>query len=289
MKIRELIVERISLTSHTSEVTGIIKKAVINIMNRKPKTLPSDKPDMNFFLIHNTLLVDSISASLESFVKSKFNIDITVKFSRLEKGVGGSYNSETNSISFNSSPLIKIINLLYQHYTTNDDIISEVSVIAHELTGIFIHEMTHVLQVKNGGTNREKSMIYNKGAVNQYVSGLEPDKAKQSKMLKQAGISRNQINLILAKDALSDPKNVAIYKGQPEEIVAFAHEYIVKQLSLIINKSKEEQLQFIANSLKELSKASSETPYSNMKEYASVYRRFLKSVYLELVSYRDSL
>jgi len=296
MKIREIIVERVSLSANIPEVSRLLTNIIKHIIGKPPKTIP-EKIDFNFMGIQNTKLVDAIVPALVTFAKQSQNVNVDVKFVRLPAGVGAAFIPDENTIKMSSTMLTDLIRLFFKYFTTGEDIMADVSNVVAKMTAVFIHELTHVVQVTRGAGNHEKSMLYNKAAVDKYVDSLEPDRKKQSAMLKTAGITRNQINVNLAKLDLENeivkPENIAIYKAQPEEISAFAHEYAVKQLSPILNKPKAEQLSFIDNSLRALATEAKDdnNPYSGMNtpEYQKVYRRFLKTIYGLLIDYRETL
>jgi hypothetical protein len=293
MKIREIIQERIlqeriSLTPSLPEIHNIISDVVSGVFNKKPKTLP-ERMDVRFASIYNTLLVDGLIPALVNFAKQKHNIDVDIKFARLDTGVNGKYDPDDNAIFLSSKLMFNLVNLIFKYFTTGDDVSSETANIVNIITSVVIHELTHVIQTNGGKRVHEKSMIYNKDAVDAELSTIEPNKKKQSALLKGTGSTRNQINLIVAKRNLTDPKNLAIYKAQPEEITAFAHEFIAKELATMVNQPVDIQKQFINNSLRELSTQAKDHQYSSMTDYTKVYRRFLKAVYLELISYSESL
>lgn len=305
MKIREIIQEhilqeRISLTSYLptiqNTILGALNKTATEYAGNHPSVLPQN-PEFDEIISAMRVFSEGLAPAitpllvdcLTKLVKQMTNFDVKVEITELDKGVGGSYIPETNTLKLTSEWPARIGSGYFWAIAAPKRKIDILKKGIGSLAGVIIHESTHVIQTNGGARVHEKSMIYNKDAVDAELATIEPNKKKQSALLKATGSTRNQINLIVAKRNLTDPKNVAIYKAQPEEITAFAHEFISKELATMVNQPVDIQKQFINNSLRELSTQAKVHQYSNMADYTKVYRRFLKAVYLELISYSESL
>ena len=136
---------------------------------------------------------------------------------------------------------------------------------------IFLHELTHAIQVQHG-----QRYEYKHGYV-------EKDKEK--------------FFTALVQEVFDTPEEEAraneIYRSQPDEIAAYGQQKAVELINGIYKLPKNEQLHGIDIFLKDIaSRAKHEySDFYGRSEpgYEKSYRRFLKSVYQELDSYKDKI
>ena len=138
MKIREIIVERVSLSANIPEVSRLLTNIIKHIIGKPPKTIP-EKIDFNFMGIQNTKLVDAIVPALVTFAKQSQNVNVDVKFVRLPAGVGAAFIPDENTIKMSSTMLTDLIRLFFKYFTTGEDIMADVSNVVAKMTAVFIH------------------------------------------------------------------------------------------------------------------------------------------------------
>ncbi len=147
-----------------------------------------------------------------------------------------------------------------------DVISADVRTTIGQLTKIFIHELTHSVQLHTA-----KSDDY-------AHSYIERDKLK-------------------FYTAILDPKtqhDIDIYLGQPEEISAHAQELVSDLGTKLYEKPKREQLKIINQFFKDIQTNSIKHPYTHMASSKDptmrlVFRRFLKQLYQELAEYKKTI
>ena len=301
MKLRELLNERISLAPHGPEVLSGVRKTTLsvirNIYNRNSELLQDKNTAIQFVNLVSTGLIQAYPKLLQdyskSFVKSIPNITIT------EIDTDASFQSETNTIIINKHLIGKISNLyvnkVYNEFhkkpvqpATNSLISSLLQKVAYG----FIHELTHFVQFSKSDKHRERSYIKNKDdAIQTLVAAGYTTKDAREEFLKSENITLDKLGLIIAKADLTNPKNRAVYIGQPEEIAAFAQQFVSGEISRISNLPVEKQLIEISKIMQVLV---NKTDYAELLQsddpaYKKVVRRFIKEIYQELDAYRDSI
>jgi len=268
MRIRECLCERISVSQKTPEVNSIILDAITPIFNKKD-TLP--KPMVVEFLAkYNNLFTSAIKTGLTAFVKTTYNNDINIRFVNLKQGTG-SYLEENNTINMTTKLIANLITIKINQLSGDTDFENALTAIVNKMAMIFLHELTHALQVqqgqryeyKHGYIEREKVKFFTALVQDKFATTDEEIKARE------------------------------IYKSQPDEIAAYGQQAAVELINKIYKLPTDEQLQGINIFLKNIASRSTHD-YSKMRGrtepgYEKSYRRFLKSVYQELDSYKDKL
>ena len=267
MKIKELLIERISLSTLSPDINNTLHRAIIEVFNTSPQT-PVSKMDMQFMVKYNTLFVNAIKPILTHYAKQITNTDVNIQFKSLAQGTG-QYLEDSNTITIAPKVIAKLISLLFKHYT---DKINEadVNTIINHLTSVFLHEVTHAKQVSHGQRYEYKHGYIEKDKI-KFFTALIQDEFKSEEEKTRAR---------------------EIYKSQPDEIAAYAQETASDLIGKIHKLSPQEQSTAISVFLKEISKQP--IPYSDFKGrtepgYEQVYRRYLKSIYQHLDDYKSSL
>lgn len=305
MKMNELLLERISVSSNTQQLQTEILSIVAEINNRTYKqfNLPEESKQYGFKLL--VLLDAKITKFLTDKIKEIADTHVKIEFLDMDNESGsGGYVFEENKLKLHKKLLTNIANWAAHirtqaamGKTSNQQItINMLKTAIASLVKIFLHEITHVIQIKSAGKPYEKSNIYNKQQVDDYLSSLNLKTRKQQQNYKgdKEDLNKNRLNVFLARKDLNDPKNVDVYLAQPEEITAYAQELVSDFASKLVNKSKTQQLISINNFTNQLKTNQIQHPYSFMAnsedtKYKNVYRRFLKSVMQELVAFKEQL
>lgn len=136
----------------------------------------------------------------------------------------------------------------------------------NDVVHTFLHEIAHVIQLTNAGSDD----------------------------LARSYITHDQIEVYLAKLNLAIQRNRDIYLGQPEEIAAYAQQFVIRSLAPYINQPPVKQRAFISALLPKIAEKAVTHEYTQYSEnpdkrYIIMYRRFLKKVYLELQAYLEDL
>ena len=269
MKLRELMCERISVSHNTKDVNSLILNAIKPVFDKKD-TPPKSMNDFAFLVKYNTLFTNPIISVLTTFVKNNYNNDINIRFSKLKKGTG-KYLEETNTILITTKLITNLVILKFNQLKGEIGFENEITYIINRMTMIFLHELTHAIQVQHG-----QRYEYKHGYV-------EKDKEK--------------FFTALVQEVFDTPEEEAraneIYRSQPDEIAAYGQQKAVELINGIYKLPKNEQLHGIDIFLKDIaSRAKHEySDFYGRSEpgYEKSYRRFLKSVYQELDSYKDKI
>lgn len=298
MKLRELLCERISVSSHTHVLQNEISDIIHTVNNRISKqfTLPAEGKEYQakMILMLNSALSRFLSEQADAITKG----EVIINFTELENGTG-SYVHETGTLSLSRPLLINIAQLAVQikYAPSKQDVAnSMLNAAISKLVKLFLHEITHVIQLKAAGKPYEKSKIHNKQGLDDYLSSINLKSKKQQSQYNgdPADLNKNRLNVFLARNDMANPKNVDVYLGQPEEVSAYAQEIVSDFATTLLNKPKTTQLKAIADFANQIKTNSVKTPYSKMAAstdptYQKVYRRFVKQVYQELQSFKESL
>lgn len=270
MKIRELICERISVSQDTSTIHSLVMDSIRSVIAIK-STPPKSITDMGFLIKYTNLLTNAINPQLVKFAKKRYNIDINIKFSKLNKGTG-TFQEETNTIIISSVVLGNIIRVIFKLLNGETGFENDISENVDKITMIFLHELTHAIQVNHG-----QRYEYKHGYV-------EKDKVK--------------FFTALVQDAFDTPaeekRAKEIYKSQPDEISAYGQQKAVELINKIHNLPKNDQTTAINIFLNNIGTGKINHDYNDFVNrtepgYEKSYRRYLKVVYQELDSYRDSI
>lgn len=273
MKLRELLSERISLSSITPNVNKELLDAVVKIIKKPLSSSPASKTDpskmdMQFLLKYNTLFVNALTPILSKFASDVAKTKITVQFKKLGNGTGH-FDEDTNTITITTKILVNLINIVFNQYskTINPD---EIDAIVHNLTTIFLHEVTHATQIARGHKYEFKRGYIEKNKL-KFFTDLVRDEFNSEEEKKR---SRE------------------VYYSQPDEIAAYAQEASTNLINKIYNLPAEDQLAAIGEFLKEITRNA--TSYNDFKNnpapgYIKTYRRYLKLIYQYLDDYKDTL
>lgn len=304
MKLRELLTERISLSSYAPAISnGIFNhtRDVVSSLYNSNKTLMNTVESRRQL---TRMIIDELNLSIPDllidYAMTYTGSSPIIKIEEFEiKGVNGAYIHEINTLKISKKFLFDISNLyvarLFKELNKQDFKIVTPLIRSkiNEIASVFVHEMTHYLQFVKAGKERPRSYIYDKDQVTQYLTkqNLKTKKERTNNPEWEEGTTLQQINVYLAKSALDIKKNIAIYLGQPEEITAHAQEFVAGILNKISKLPIDRQLIQIELALRTVHKTSN---YAIMKSeddasYKKVLKKYLKSVYQALDSYRDSL
>ena len=266
MKVTEIICESISLTTVTPKLNSALSNAVLHVFNSPPKS-PISKMDMQFMVKYNTVFVNAIKPILSQYAKHLTNTDVNIQFKSLTQGTG-QYIEDTNTITITPKVLATLIKLLFSHYTSKINM-SDVKTTVDQITSIFLHEVTHAIQVSHGQRYEYKHGYIEHDKI-KFFTALVQDKFNSEEERQRAN---------------------EIYKSQPDEIAAYAQEAATGLISKIHKLPHEEQVTAIDVFLRELPKQNTYTDFKNRSNprYEKVYRRYLKLIYQTLDNYKSSL
>lgn len=271
------LVEAISLSSYSGNIKDRLFDTISKItkITHREHPITADAQTTHAFLIAiNANLQDAIAELSKKLCIELTSYPVDINFKKYsEARARGQYIFSDNIIWLNSSIVGSISNALMTVYRNKLQGISDVvpqGIIrakVNELTGILIHEFTHVIQLNKIGSE-EKARSY---------------------------VTNDQIEVYLAKLDQSIQRNQEIYLAQPEEIGAYAQEFVVKSLVPYTKESPDKIKKFIKSLLVKLQTREKEHTYTNLfsnntnPQYQKVYRRFLTKVYQELQRYADRL
>lgn len=270
MKLREIICERISVSHDTAIVNKIIMDGIKSVIAIK-STPPSSIGDMGFLIKYTNLLTNAIRSPLIEFVKNKYHTDINIKFLKLTKGTG-TYQEESNTIIITSVLLGNIIRVIFRILNGESGFEDEISENVDKMTMIFLHELTHSIQVNHGQRYEYKHGYAEKDKVKFFTALVQDEFATPEEEQ-------------LAKE---------IYKSQPDEITAYGQQKSVELINKIYKLPIDEQKLAINIFLNKIGTGKISHDYDDFVKrlepgYEKSYRRYLKVVYQELDSYRDKL
>lgn len=311
MLLRELLLERISVSHYTTQLTNDVnnmaKQLAASFFNSNKNLLKTDRE--KFVRLLYSKLKIQLEELLSDYVSKISNTDVRVKFKKMDNGTG-EYAHDDKLLYIKDKLPIDMTNMLgATYYTTVTNPTKSVAAYkgfyneaVKNIVIIFLHEITHVIQLASSGKSYEKSYIYNKPQVQDYLKSIDLDSPKKRK--KYSGdsddIKLSRLNVILAK--VLNPEsdiNRAVYHAQPEEIGAYSQQAsteIINSISKLSVDDKKKYIHDILDDIKNKKIEGSNIPkilkqYSNIsKEYNyKIYKKFLKQLYLELVSYIDFL
>jgi hypothetical protein len=304
VKLREMLIERISLASHTPTISsGVfdhVRGVITNVYKLNKQLMKTTESRRQIHQLFQDALVSSIPELLTGYAKTYAGSSPLIVIDAFEAvGVNGAYIHDTNTLQISKKFIIDLANFYVARINrelNGEDFRTYTPLIRSKTNGIavvFVHELTHYIQFSKSGKERPRSYIYDKGQVNDFLAKnkLVSKKDRDNNPNWDEDTSLQKINVYIAKDALDIKKNVAIYLGQPEEIAAHAQEFVAGILNQISKLPKDNQLTQIDKVLRSVHEISN---YSMMKDqdnpsYKKVLNRYLKSVYQEFDSYRDSL
>lgn len=300
MKIKEILVEKISTTSHIEELTDHITDISFNVI-RKNFKLDIDK---NIIL---SKLSANISRYLQKFVNDVYGSDTKVSFGKVYNDATGQYKPEENEFVFKLKLLHDLTKHLfsYEEYIqrTNKRNLEQKQLVIDDvkfLVKVILHELTHVIQLSASGKSYEKSYIKDYDSVNKILSHPTIDlgtKKKRKEYVKKGGdpedVNMNRLNALFNR-----AKFKHIYYSQPEEIEAYAQEAAVDIIQQMDDMNPKQKINYITSMLYMIQHNSNNknipsaiSTYSDIgKKYdPKVYHRYLKKLYQELDSYRSNI
>ena len=164
------------------------------------------------------------------------------------------------------------------------------------LTNIFLHELTHAIQVQSGGRFEYKHG-YVEPDTEKFFGAMAADKYDPEQVKKDAHelyADPKEIEDYLKKKEAEAKRNKDIYFSQPDEISAYAQQKVVELINTIYKKPPQEQINAVDELLKDISSKASNHQYSEFgkstdPKYKKVYKRYLKLVYQELARYKEMI
>jgi hypothetical protein len=297
MKIHDLLFEKISLTSQLSPLRNKISKKLNDIVNNNYSyyQLPAEYKELQIDLREqfNTALVSIIALE----VKSITGVVIKVKFLPVDSNIGGNYHYQSNTMMLSVAfvnELVKNHVLLLQSKLSNKATAStekffesNINQSVAKLSGIIIHETTHVIQLNKAGSDEYVSSYVEPNRDQVHLANMilhDPDYKKEYEDI---------IGHTLTDKEMQHFKNV--YLSQPQEITAYAHQTVsdlIKHTSTQLSSAK--KINMIKSELNKLKSNEITHPYSHManstdKHLQKTYQRFISDVYRELMSYIESI
>jgi len=240
-----------------------------------------------------------------SYLKSKLNelssTTVNVALKKMPKG-DGAYVYDDNTLYINT-PVIQNITRATKEYITatssRDTKKHQLLDYINRLVAIFLHELTHVIQISKSEKPYEKSYVYNKSGVDKALThlGLKSKKQRAAYQGDKDDLNLKKLNVYLAR--LGDPRseiNMAVDRAQPEEISAYANQTASEILATLDtdsdNRYQRTQLRNVLKKLK-MSKnnlTKSIEDYKIVNKYSKkAHDKFFKQLYLQLMNYYDSI
>lgn len=299
MRLKEILVEKISTTSHIEELTDNITDISFNIMRK----FNNDMTKKDILVKLST----SVSKYIQKFIDDTYSTNIIISFKKLEGDASGQYIPTENKFIFTSKLLHNLTIHLYDNglfvnrYGKNsNEIRNHITSDIKLLVKIILHELTHVLQNLESGTSYEKSYIKDYDSVNKILSRPSIDlgtKKKRKEYVKKGGdpedVNMNRLNALFNRI-----KNKDIYYAQPEEIEAYAQESAIEIIQQMDDMAPTAKIKYITVILSKIQhNVSTDAIPSVVGTYAAIgkkhdpriYNRYLKKLYQELDSYRSKI
>lgn len=307
MRLLELITESISVSQHTSTVRSTIGPAILKIITTQYNKQPLANKDevVRVESIYRNKFKDTLVDILSNLTKQFTKNEVNVEFRNIGEGTGAYLEDENTIVIHNSiiSSLVRAALVFHkskQDNTLNDKTLQFVNGTKDQailsLTNIFLHELTHAIQVQSGGRFEYKHG-YVEPNTKKFFTAMAADKYDPEQVKKDAQKLYSDPKDIeqYIKDKEDEAKrNKDIYFSQPDEISAYAQQRAVELINTIYKKTPQEQIAVVNALLKDIASQSSKHQYSDFgknvdPKYKKVYKRYLKLVYQELSKYKDIL
>lgn len=304
MKIRELLNEHISVSPYTTVVKQALRDIVIELLDVKRTISPDGNKDALMATLRQ--YNNAIIPVLMKLAKEISGMDVTVLFHKMPVGKTGSYNEDTNTIYITSSTLGNLASVTVEKARIQkptaefyDKMNAVLQGSIRDITTVFLHEITHAIQVSRGQKYEYKHGYIEKDPI-KFFTALTIDAYDVEEMERAA---KNLFDTKIARDHFvhymkqtapeRDKRNKEIYLSQPDEIAAYAQQIATEFIQTIRDKSVFVRKRAIDAFLKALSKSSNVNQYSAFRDnldprYQMVYRRYLKLIYQELMRYREA-
>lgn len=305
MLLKDILCERISLTPYNKQLHKDLTKIVLTTTKKILETSDLSNLISGMIAIRSNVekdLVDNLSKYLKGKIKDITEKNINVKFVKLPNG-DASYVDQDSTMYINDAIIKgisrKVIPHVYNTISGNikPELLDDVNKLISTLISFFLHELTHVIQLKSSGKPYEKSHIHDKEKVDSYLKSIDLDTKSKRRGYKgdKQDLNKHRLNVFLSRvlDPESDMSQ-RVYRAQPEEIGAYSQQVandIVNSISKLPSKRQLKSINQILDDIK-----NNKTDISIVKKYADVgkdnikvYQKFLKQLYQELDTYRDSL
>jgi hypothetical protein len=283
MLLPELLLEKISLSANTKELQQLISSTIANsakqLFNQHQDLIYPESKELYFEMLKKefeavlTTLLEDYSFKLTQYKTKIIFTKIAPHETTGKDQAQGRYLFEGNVIKLTSDFLGQLANLYQTDHLqtmhgpqTKSGVLMKLAPLINskinDIVHTYFHELTHVIQLQQTGTDE----------------------------LATSYMTNNRIEVYLAKLDLTIQKNIDIYFGQPEEIAAYAQQYVIKAIAPYTNSAVATQVKFVKQLLDGIKNKSIQHTYSaygdnNDPRFVKVYRRFLTQLYKEFHNY----